>query len=59
MLLEGLVGSIDGKRMLRTRLEGTPDDPVRLGQQAADELISRGAREILHEIFSENQPRQS
>jgi len=58
MVLEGLVGSIDGKRMLKTRIEGTTDDPVRLGQQAADELIRRGASEILREVFSENQPRQ-
>jgi len=58
MILDGLVGSIDGKRMLRTRVEGASDDPSRLGRQAADELVARGAREILREVFDQSQSRQ-
>lgn len=58
MVLEGLVGSIDGKLMLRTRIEGSQDDPARLGRQAADQLIQRGARDILREVFSESRSQQ-
>lgn len=58
MVLEGLVGSIDGKQILRTRIEGTPDDPCRLGRQAADELVMRGARDILREVFDQSQSQQ-
>jgi len=54
MLLEGLVGSVDGSHLIRTRIEGTADEPIRLGKRAADELIRRGAQDILREVFSEN-----
>ena len=58
MVLDGLVGSIDGRRILRTRVEGTPDDPSRLGRRAAEELVTRGARDILREVLEQSQSRQ-
>jgi len=55
LLLEGLVGSTDGKTVIRTRVEGKPDEPVALGRRAADDLIDLGARDILREVFNESQ----
>jgi len=52
LILAGLVGSIDGKTVIRTRVEGSPAEPTALGRQAADKLIGLGAREILREVFS-------
>ena len=45
--LEGLVAKPDGSEILRDSLSGTPEDPEALGSQLADQLISRGARELL------------
>ena len=53
LILTGLVGSVDGKTVVRTRVEGAPDEPAALGRQAADELIDLGARDILREVFTE------
>ena len=53
LILTGLVGSVDGKTVIRTRVEGAPDEPAALGRQAADELIDLGARDILREVFTE------
>jgi len=50
--LQGLVGSIDGKTVVRTKVEGAVDEPTALGRQAADKLIDLGARDILREVFN-------
>jgi len=43
--LDGLVAKPDGSEILRGTSSGT--DPESLGSQLADQLISRGARELL------------
>jgi hydroxymethylbilane synthase len=48
--LDGLVASIDGARYLRGWLECANGDAARLGVDLADELLDRGAAEILEEI---------
>ncbi len=48
LTLTGLVASPDGSRVLKTRSEGA--DPDVIGIQAASELLSRGAGEILAEF---------
>jgi len=45
---QGMVASLDGKRLLRVSSQG--DDPEKLGCQAAEYLIAQGALEILQEI---------
>jgi hydroxymethylbilane synthase len=49
--LDGLVGSCDGKTIVRTRAEGAVDDPAAVGVRAADDLIAQGAREILRAVY--------
>ncbi|WP_019638270.1 hydroxymethylbilane synthase [Paenibacillus fonticola] len=48
IVLTGLVGTPDGRLVLKESLTG--EDPLQLGQELADKLISRGADEILAEV---------
>ncbi len=47
--LEGFVGSLNGKTNLRDRIIGEIDDALNLGELLADNLIRRGANEILEQ----------
>jgi hydroxymethylbilane synthase len=47
VVLEGLVGSLDGTVVFRERIEGRADEAEKLGTQLADSLIAIGARELL------------
>ncbi len=54
--LEGLVGTVDGKRLIRHRLEGPVEKAESLGVELAEILLSQGAREILDEVYKETAP---
>ncbi|HXG90938.1 MAG TPA: hydroxymethylbilane synthase [Blastocatellia bacterium] len=47
MTLTGLVASPDGSEIVRDRAQGRIEDAESIGQQLADELLSRGADRIL------------
>ncbi len=49
--LEGLVASVDGKTVLRDRIEGPTQEAHALGVQLAERLLARGADKILREIY--------
>lgn len=49
--LTGIVGTPDGKTVLKETLQGT--DPKALGEQLADVLMKQGAREILDRVREE------
>ncbi|MDW7710055.1 MAG: hydroxymethylbilane synthase [Deferrisomatales bacterium] len=49
--LRGLVGSLDGRTVIRGSRQGTPVDAEPLGVGLAEELLDRGAREILEEVY--------
>lgn len=51
LVLEGLVASIDGKTVIRDRIEGTHQQADALGVQLAERLLTRGADKILREIY--------
>lgn len=51
LVLEGLVASIDGKTVIRDRIEGTHQQADTLGVQLAERLLTRGADKILREIY--------
>jgi hydroxymethylbilane synthase len=53
LVLDGLVGSISGDRLIKGSLNGMPDNAETLGTQLADDLLSRGAREILIEVYKD------
>ena len=54
--VDGLVGTIDGKRILRERLEGGIEEAESLGTKLADILLSKGAKEILDEVYERTGP---
>jgi hydroxymethylbilane synthase len=54
--LDGLVGTTDGKRLIRHRLEGPVEKAESLGTELANILLNRGAREILDEVYQQTGP---
>lgn len=52
LVMDAMVGSVDGTRILRDRLEGPADDPVGLGTRMVERLRELGADAILAEIRS-------
>jgi hydroxymethylbilane synthase len=50
LVMDAIVGSVDGTTILRHRLEGLPAEPAMLGMRMVDALLGMGAAEILTEI---------
>ncbi|MDI6889343.1 MAG: hydroxymethylbilane synthase [Thermodesulfovibrionales bacterium] len=51
LILDGLVGSITGERIVRGYMEGRPEEPDALGIKLAGDLLARGAKKILAEVY--------
>ena len=49
--LDGLVASLDGKRYVRYALTGSVSEAELIGTKVAEELLDRGAKPILQEIY--------
>ncbi len=49
--LAGLVGSVDGKRIIKDTIEGAPEKAEKLGVTLAEKLLARGADAILREVY--------
>jgi hydroxymethylbilane synthase len=56
LLMDGLVGSPSGQKMIRGRIEGKTEDAESVGIALAEDLLSRGAKEILDELYGEAMP---
>ena len=54
--LRGLVGSPDGSQMIRGERRGPRDDAEKMGISLAEELLEKGARDILAEVYQGNPP---
>jgi hydroxymethylbilane synthase len=54
--IDGLVGTIDGKRLIRHHLEGPIEEAEPLGTQLAEILLVKGAKEILDEVYRRTGP---
>jgi hydroxymethylbilane synthase len=52
--LTGLVGSVDGKRIIKDALVGEPGDAEKLGVTLAESLLKKGADVILREVYGNN-----
>lgn len=50
LFLQGLVGSIDGSKIIKATVEGSINDPEKLGQTLAEHLLKQGAKSILQEL---------
>lgn len=53
IVMQGLVGSTDGKQIIRGNISGYPENAEELGTALADDLLSRGAGEILEEVYAQ------
>jgi hydroxymethylbilane synthase len=51
--LRALVGEPDGSEIVRGEISGHRSEAVSLGQTLADDLLARGAREILDRLYAE------
>ena len=51
LVLDGLVGSITGDRIIKGHIEGKVEDAERLGVALAEDVLSQGAKEILDEVY--------
>lgn len=51
LMMEGLVASVDGKTILRDRVQGSSQEAHTLGVQLAERLLARGGDKILRDIY--------
>jgi hydroxymethylbilane synthase len=49
--LRGLVGTLDGRKLIKGEVEGEAGKAEELGMTLAENLLSRGADEILREVY--------
>ena len=49
--IEGLIASVDGKRMVREKMVTSLDNPEEVGIELAERLLSQGGEEILREVY--------
>jgi hydroxymethylbilane synthase len=52
LLLDAMVGSLDGARIIRDRAQSDPGDPEALGVMLAERLLAAGADKILRDILA-------
>jgi hydroxymethylbilane synthase len=55
LMLKGLLGSLDGRILLRDESEGHQEDAEAIGTILAERILSRGGREILEAVYQENE----
>jgi len=51
LIMDGLVGSVTGDRIIREHLEGAVEDAEKIGVTLAEKLLSKGADKILAEVY--------
>jgi hydroxymethylbilane synthase len=56
LYMDGLVGAIDGRRLIRHSVEGPIENAEPLGIELAEILLSKGAKEILEEVYQRSGP---
>jgi hydroxymethylbilane synthase len=49
-VMDAMVGSLDGKRIVSGSISGAPEQSAMFGTTLAEELLTKGAKEILEEI---------
>jgi hydroxymethylbilane synthase len=54
--IHGLVGTIDGKRLIKHHMEGPIDQAESLGTELGEILLKKGAKDILEEVYQKSFP---
>jgi len=49
LILDGWVGSVDGRKVIRATIEGEPDEAADLGAQLAEDMLAQGARDLIED----------
>lgn len=52
LYIEGFVGTLDGDKILRSKMRGSKKEAEQLGKNLAEELLNAGAKEILSDIYN-------
>jgi hydroxymethylbilane synthase len=52
MMLKGMISAVDGLPLLRGERWGRLEAPERLGVELAEDLLQRGATDILHQVYA-------
>jgi len=53
LIISGLVGSLDGKTLIKETMQGKPEEAESLGTTLAEKLLVKGAKEILDEVYGQ------
>ncbi len=53
LVIDGLVGSVSGDRIIKASKKGTPEEAEKLGINLGKDLLSKGAKEILDEVYKQ------
>ncbi|MBF0506762.1 MAG: hydroxymethylbilane synthase [Nitrospirae bacterium] len=56
LIIDSIVGSVTGDRIIKSRIGGDPDHADALGVQLAENLLAMGAKEILDEVYGRDIP---
>lgn len=51
LIIDGLVGSISGDRIIKSKIKGDLTDAENIGIKLAEELLENGAKQILDEVY--------
>ncbi|HDH02343.1 MAG TPA: hydroxymethylbilane synthase, partial [Nitrospirae bacterium] len=51
IVMDGLVGSVSGEKLIREQMEGDQEIAESIGIRLAEDLLSRGAKEILDSVY--------
>ncbi|GBE37277.1 porphobilinogen deaminase [bacterium BMS3Bbin07] len=51
IVMDGLVGSVSGEKIIREQMEGDQEIAESIGIRLAEDLLSRGAKEILDSVY--------
>ena len=54
LVIDGLVGSVSGDKIIKSHIEGNPKDAESLGIKLAEDLLSKGAKAILDEVYGKD-----
>jgi hydroxymethylbilane synthase len=52
-MLSGLVGSLDGKQIIRANITGDPLQAEAIGKALGAQLLDQGARDILQSFYND------
>ena len=51
LIMDGLISSVDGRRLVRDTIQGPASEAESLGSQLAEKLLAQGGDRILNEIY--------